>query len=158
MSNVLEKIKNYENTIKERQAQAQTIKESRIRLESKLEQLNKNKQEFIDKLTAMGIDHEKLGTYINERTTTLDEIMNKLNDVMPDENGVAKKYNISMDLNKAEEVKVVTADINIPSDVDLKVSAQPMPTMPPASDFDLESLLLNNEVNTPDAPTDDMPF
>ncbi len=117
---VYDKIQEFENTLKEKKAKAQEIRDKRIKGEAKVEQLKKNEQEFLAKIKAAGLDPDELKAYIIDRQKKLSAVLAKLDQILPDENGkVEIMAGVKEDVNAIDRIDVVSGDFKIPEDVEL---------------------------------------
>ena len=117
---VYQKIIDLENDLKKKKEVALATRDLRIKGETKVEQLTKNKEDFLKKVTDLGLDPNNLKKYIIETQEKLSKVTKTLDDVLPDENGVIKSSSgISMDINKINDLESSSSEVVVPDSVEI---------------------------------------
>jgi hypothetical protein len=116
---VYDKIQEFETTLKEKKVVAQDVRDKRIKGEAKVEQLKKNEKDFLDKIKTAGLDPNELKAYIIDRQKKLSAVLKKLDDVLPDENGMVQYARSKENINALDTIDVVSGDVKIPEDLEL---------------------------------------
>lgn len=81
----------YEKKINQIKENLDRAKNMRIRAETRLEQLNKQKEEILDELKDLGVSPEQLDSEINRLKNEIEDLINKAEKLIPEE--LIKKSN-----------------------------------------------------------------
>ncbi len=83
MADELDKSIDYSKTISQLKEKLDNAKNMRIRAETKMEQLNKQKQEILKEIEEMGVKPDELESEIEKLKNDIEEMIKEANNMLP---------------------------------------------------------------------------